>query len=175
MPRPRRAITLVFSSLCAANILAGLFPPGSATGDTLAGALAPARWTTGTWQRWEMFHSIPTLRHMEMHIVARDAGGGERIFGPLLPGFGEFEVEGEKRPYYLFTRMEFDPPDPTGAEYLRRVGEALRAEDPELVEFSVVADLGYIRHLAHIRKDGTLAKRVTETFGPYPLRDEGGR
>lgn len=173
MARLRPAAIIIFSCLCMANYLAGLFPKSSPAGAAIIEATGPFRWTTGTWQRWHMFHTIPSLHKISVHIDARDAAGAETTFGPRLPGLTAFNPIEKNRQNYVFMRMNFDPSGPYGDDYVQLVGEALRAEHPELTEFSVRYELDYTRDLRHIRRDGILTKHATKEFGPYPLPPAG--
>jgi hypothetical protein len=167
--RLRPIVIVIFSCLCATNYLVGLFPKSSDAGAAIIEATGPIRWTTGTWQRWQMFHSIPSLHKISVHIDGRDAAGVEKTFGPRLPGLTAFSPIEKNRQNYVFMRMSFDPPGPYGDDYLRLVGEALFAADPELTEFWIRYEMDYTRDLRHIRRDGVLTKHITKEFGPYPL------
>ena len=62
------------------------------------------------------------------------------------------------------------------ASWTRTLGwsrDELMAEP--FLEFVVEADLHYIRHLFHVRKDGQLTKVVPSEFGPFPVTDEDTR
>jgi hypothetical protein len=116
-----------------------------------------------------MFQSIPSLRDVSVDLVARDSAGEERVFGPRLPGLRTFTHTEKSDQHYVFLRMTFEPDDDYVRAYVRRAAEALHRADPTLVEFSIRFDLDYTRDLRHIRRDGILTKRITKTFGPYPI------
>ena len=67
-------------------MLLGIAPLTSQLGEFTASKIDPIRWTLGTAQKWDMFHSIPTLSGLKIELLATDSDGKEHVLGPELPG-----------------------------------------------------------------------------------------
>lgn len=171
---PLRSILIVgFSSAWLAVLVAGWVFPRSG-GGSVAEWIEGIRWTTGTWQRWDMFKTIPNLRRYEVELVGETQAGESRTFGPVLPRLDRFESREAARHHYALNRI-LDQQDDFFDGYIIQATRALQQTDPEVEQFTVRIVAESTRTLARSREDGELWKSAPRTLGPFPVEDDGGR
>ncbi len=173
-PPPRRrlrsGLIVLFSSAWLAVLVAGWIFPGS--GGSHAGKSVEAiRWTTGTWQRWDMFRTIPNLRSYEVELIGETASGEKRTFGALLPELKPLQGKRALRNHYALNRI-CDQPDEFFEGYVAQAARALRRADPEVVRFTIRIAAQPTRSFERSREDGRLWTTLTSEAGPFPVADD---
>jgi len=153
-----------FAAIHAAFLLAQIFP------HPLRPYLAPAYYAlTACDQSWDMFVTIPAYHRFDAAIDLRAADGTTRELGPMLPGFISFQVGARPRRLNMMERMMADEGFlPYRLSYLERADQSLHKEGllRPGESWSLRYDLDQIRHLFHIRRDGTIAAREVRIFSP---------
>lgn len=129
------------------------------------------RWSTGTRQRWDMFHSIPTLRSYRMELIGETISGERRTFGAILPELEVFDGRRAFRYYYAFIRI-FNERHEFLDGYIAQTAKALRKLDPDVKRFSIHIISQPTRSLERSREDGNLWTTDSQQLGPYPVNDD---
>ena len=129
------------------------------------------RWSTGTHQRWDMFHSIPNLRGYRMELIGETISGERRTFGAIVPNLEAYDGRRAVRYDYAFLRILNDRHEFLDG-YIAQTAKALRRLDPEVKHFSIHIIWQPTRQLERSRKDGNLWTTVPEQLGPYPVNDD---
>jgi hypothetical protein len=93
-------------------------------------------------QQWSMFTTIPHYARLQPQLVARQANGQERSYGPMLPGLGAYS--GDLRAVYLVLHTLWPGQDQGGLAqgYLRKACAAIQqhtGERPQAVTLKVEA------------------------------------
>ncbi len=174
-----RTLIVALTTLCAANILAGLAPVKIG----LTEWLTAIRQTTGTAQNWSMFHSIPRVQSMQVRVVASDREGNQHEFDSGLPGLQEIEPHNKIRYYYTFDRIFSPGGEPYRKSYIRNLSQALGEKNLDLVAFNIHLRVENThphntpqkisRLLERIRKSGKAAIEQKDVFGPFPVTSNG--
>lgn len=167
----RSALILIFSSVWLIALIAGWLIPKfggqeGAAGKTINGI----RWSTGTWQQWDMFQTIPSLRSYQIELVGETSNGEEKTYGAILPDLEAYDGSRAIRYYYAINRIIEHQDFLEG--YIAQSSKALRGANPELGQFSIRILSEPTRDLDRIREDGKLWMTVPMELGPYPLNDE---
>jgi hypothetical protein len=168
----RSLLILFFCSAWLLMLLAGWILPRIG-GPESAGAktIDSIRSSTGTWQRWDMFSTIPTLRGYKMEIAAESGDGSKKTYGPVLPNLETFDSIGRTRYHYAFTRILLGNQKFLDA-YVAQMGGALKAKESGVKSFSIQLLTQRIRTLELSRQDGKLWKTDPEQLGPYPVNHD---
>lgn len=129
------------------------------------------RWSTGTRQRWDMFHSIPQLRNYRMELIAETASGERRTFDAIVPKLEAFDDKQQVRYNYALHRI-VNSRDHFLDGYIAQCANALRKRDPEVKRFFIHITLQPTRALERSHEDGNLWTTTTQELGPYPVNDD---
>lgn len=167
----RRVFALLASLLVtwhAAAIVASILPEGSALRETVYPAFRPYLRTTGVWQRWKMFHTIPYNHDYEVQVFAIDAYGEETELGWVLPGlFGkENEHLRVMKLYGAFSSKRYRS---YRDAYFENLAPAVAKAVPDAESYRVVMTDHRIRPLEEIRDDDVISEPETRKYGPFPL------
>lgn len=118
---------------------------------------------SGNWQSWDMFDSAPGYHSYDVDLVAAMPDGGERVFGPRLPGL--LPLVGFVRDNSYFLRVI----DGSYALYLAPYGQAAcvavrAATGATPISVRLRQRIESLRSLHDIRKDGVIGeKKVVES------------
>ncbi|MFK7851804.1 MAG: hypothetical protein AB8D78_12585 [Akkermansiaceae bacterium] len=165
-------LILIFSTTWLVALIGGWLIPRIRGEDSSAAAtIEQVRWSTGTFQQWNMFHTIPTLRNYEMELLGETADGDQKRFGVIAPSLEDLNGRKAIRYYYALSRILGDQEFLDG--YISQCAEALHDSDPSLNQFYIQAVSEPTRSLDRISEDGEIWTKVTEKFGPYPLTSDG--
>lgn len=171
-PRHKAIAIIIGSTLLAANMLIALLPTESKIGRATAAPLAPIRTATGTFQRWNMFATIPRLHALDAQIIVTTASGEEQRFSAYLPSLRDIKPVERVRYLYTLSRL-FEAEDSVERQgYVDNLRRKLRKETPEAVQFSVELTFDFVRLLERITEDGDISKREVKLYGPYAI--DGG-
>ena len=163
---------LLFSTIWLAALVTEWTIPLFGGGESaVAKTIDRIRWSTGTRQRWDMFHSIPTLRSYRIELSGETISGERRTFGAIVPKMEAFDGRREVRYYYAFNRI-FNERGKFLDGYIAQVAKALRRLDPEVKQFSMHILSQPTRTLERSRKDGDLWVTDSQQLGPYPVNDD---
>ena len=151
-------------------MLLGIAPLTSQLGELTTSKIDPIRWTVGTAQKWDMFHSIPTLSGLKIELLATDSNGKEHILGPELPGLNKINPKEKIRYHYTFLRMFQNPKNETFRKsYIESLTNIIGQKNPEMVSFSIRLHQNFINKIQDIQKGSEISKTIIQTFGPYTL------
>lgn len=170
--KPRAVFILLFSTTWLIALVAGwAIPRFSGVESAGAKMMDRIRWSTGTWQRWDMFITIPGLRGYQMELIGETTSGERRTFGAIVPELEAFDGRREVRYTYAFNRI-FNERHEFLDGYIDQTAEVLRRLDPEVERFSIHIISQPTRSLEHSRKDGDFWTTVQQQLGPYPVNDD---
>ena len=170
MPRTQKVLIILFSSIFGLNILFGIAPLNEKNEGVISKKIDPIRWTVGAAQKWDMFHSIPTLSGLEIELIAENIKGEKFNLGPGIPGLKKIEPKEKIRFHYTFLRLFQNPSNNTFKEaYIISLQKALHKSDPSLINFSIVLYLNVINKIGDIKLGSNISRPIVQTFGPYPL------
>lgn len=168
----RPVLILLFSSAWLVLLIAGWVSSrfaGPESASTMT--IERIRWSTGTWQRWDMFRTIPNLRDYQLELVGETSAGGEKTFGAIVPELETFDGTGAVRYHYALNRILNGNPEFLDG-YVAQSAIALRKQDPELERFSIKVISQPTRALDRSREDGELWTTLSEQLGPFPASDD---
>jgi hypothetical protein len=126
------------------------------------------RLVTGSRQMWRLFHTIPVMRSLRIHLEATQADGKILTAGCLLPGFTPYPLPENSRFFTLFERMLTHPIGELYREaYIRKVNHLQNANTPleEHLEWNLVFEGEAIRNLFYSRIDRQVSAPFTKRFG----------
>lgn len=168
----RSFVILLFSTTWLIALITGWAVPRFG-GEDSAGAktIDRIRWSTGTRQQWDMFHTIPNMRGYRMDLIGETMSGERRTFGAIVPKLEAFNGTRAVRYDYAFSRIVNERQEFLDG-YIAQVAKALRRQDPEVERFSIHIVWQPTRLLEHSRKDGNLWTTVSQNLGPYPVNDD---
>ena len=174
--RTKACLILVFSALCLANLVSGLWPARTSEADIPEGPLESIRWSTGTRQNWTVFHTIPFIHRNTYSLVAEYPDGTIEQYDPGLPGLQKIDCREMGRYHSLFInfliQLEGGSPELLEA-YLARALDELQKRDPKIVRVSLRADVTRTRvPIQNVKEGDPVWGEVIEEIGPYPPIDE---
>lgn len=151
-------------------MLLGIAPLNSQLGEFTSSKIDPIRWTAGTAQKWDMFHSIPILSGLKIELLATDGDGKKNVLGPELPGLDKINPKEKIRYHYTFLRMFQNPKNETFKKsYIESLKKIISQKKPEVVNFSIRLHQNFINKIQDIQKGSETSKPIIQTFGPYTL------
>ncbi|HCN27598.1 MAG TPA: hypothetical protein DIT64_02195 [Verrucomicrobiales bacterium] len=164
-------IILVFASIHALKLLAGVIPEASRPVPVPHELAQAYEALTGSKQRWTMFETIPSYHKWRSRLVITTPDGRTRELGPLLPGFQEWMEPAPVRLYVQNERLFSGDHSPVMREAcLRRLDDELRGRGliapGERWHLETLED--FTRHLVHIGRDGRLYERRVNRHEPPP-------
>ena len=119
--------------------------------------------STGLWQNWTMFETIPYFRSIHPVLVAHYPNGRDIERGPVLPGFLPYRPH--MRLAGVFLRYMFPPSDVAWfvRAYLGRACDAFEeATGARPSSVGLASDLERLLPLAEVRRSGSIASRSHE-------------
>ena len=174
--RTKACLILVFSALCLANLLSGLWPANTNRADLPQGNLEAIRWTTGTRQNWTVFHTVPFIHRNTYSLIAEYPDGSFEEYGAGLPGLHEIDCRDMGRYHSMFINyiVQLDGGSPELLEaYLAQALQELKKRDPEIERVSLLRNVSqtYVP-IQRVKEGDPLWGEITEEFGPYPPINE---
>ena len=174
--RTKSSLILVFSFVCLANLISGLWPAKTTKADIAEGTLESIRWTTGTRQNWTVFHTIPFIHRNSYSLIAEYPDGSIKEYGAGLPGLHEIDCRKNGRYHSLFINyiVQLDGGSPELLEaYLAQALKELKKLDPKIERVSLrrIVSKTYVP-IQNVKEGEPLWGDVTEEIGPYPPIDE---
>ena len=120
---------------------------------------------TGTRQDWQMFHTSPRDRLLEVELLAKDSNGNTHTLGAMLPDFSPVDVRRKGRHYHLWARYEFWNEQAYINTYLENAGALLKqSENPYYTDLTLVLRKHLIQDVEKIRETGEIASIETREF-----------
>jgi hypothetical protein len=126
------------------------------------------RWSTGTWQQWNMFNTIPTLRGYQMELSCETSDGERKTYGAVVPDLEALDGISRVRYHYAYSRILSGNQKFLDA-YVEQAAVALKAKDSSVKRFTIQLLFQPTRPLDRSRKDGQLWTTAPEQRGPFPL------
>ncbi|HRJ09330.1 MAG TPA: hypothetical protein PK490_15625 [Prosthecobacter sp.] len=167
----RDGVILVFASIHALKLLAGVIPEASRPVPVPHELAHAYEALTGSRQNWTMFETIPNYHKFRVRLVITNEAGQERELGPLMPGFQSWPDPAPARLFVQYDRLFPGNQSAVMREAcLRRLDDELRGRGlvatGERWHLETLED--FTRHLVHIGRDGRLYERRVNRHEPPP-------